>query len=174
MDGLRVLVFALFGCASPTRPPAAGGHKKTDPTGWVCTPGEERCYGNLHQTCGEPDPEDCAAAGLRCVPPTGDGGWCVLCVAGELRCDGNDVQRCSDDASGWEAVQTCDPASGLVCHAGACAGACDVARAERSNEGCEYYAVDLDNVSLDSHEDAAGQQYAVAVGNPFDAPITVD
>ena len=49
---------------------------------------------------------------------------------------------------------------------GACRNLCDYARASKSNVGCEYWAVDLDNAMVDATRNAAAQQFAVVVSNP--------
>src|SRR5262249_26036617 len=51
--------------------------------------------------------------------------------------------------------------------------ACDVAAESRSYEGCEYWAVDLDNAVTADQGAAAAQQYAIVVTNPLEVPATV-
>ena len=57
----------------------------------------------------------------------------------------------------------------FACRSGACLQLCDEATRIRSNVGCEYWAVDLDN-AVTSKGNAALQQYAVDVP-PDPAPF---
>lgn len=59
-----------------------------------------------------------------------------------------------------------------------CYDACELAETNRSNLGCEYWAVDLDNeyanlAPLPGTNDAAGQQFAVVIANPSDVSSEV-
>lgn len=58
-----------------------------------------------------------------------------------------------------------------------CVDACSAARDDRSNIGCEYLAVDLDNeygeVPFIGTVDAAGEQYSVVLANPSDVNVEV-
>ncbi len=197
MRALQALLYVIatlgcapFGCTpassgpeglSVARPPQA---ESPDEDPWLCRLGDERCVGTVHETCvpdGEflaVEREDCGARGQVCVaPPIGasaDWPWCVACEPGIGRCEGEAALRCRDDGSGWEEATECDVAAGLVCRNGTCVDACEQALLERSNLGCEYWAVDLDNVSIDAGEDAAAQQFAVTISNPFDVEVAVE
>jgi hypothetical protein len=136
-----------------------------------------RCVGNVHQWC-EPDGEfivirsrDCSLEGLVCVedPPVG----CAPCVPDNLSCQGQNVILCDEDAMGWVVVDWCNPARGEACHNGRCVSGCEHAEYYRSNVGCVYYAVDLDNAGLNHAENASAQQFAVAVSNPTDLTAEV-
>ncbi len=135
------------------------------------------------------DRRDCRAEGLVCVgrppftdcesgdlvagvPPLG----CVLCRPCELGCAEGNVARCLPDGSGWEVIEYCRTEAGEACENGRCVNGCEAAVAHRSNVGCEYWAVDLDN-AYDSGISAAGQQFAVVVSNPstnVEAFVTVE
>lgn len=163
-------------CAEPGLRAGAGLPDDDDDGVWLCREGDERCVGDLHQRCvpdGEflrTDTQDCAAEGLVCV----DGLWCVPCRPGTYECRENDVTICADDGSRYDLVEECDLLAGDVCDHGECVNACDLARDLRSNVGCEYWAVDLDNSSAGFAKDASAQQYAVVVSNVGPVPVTVD
>jgi len=100
---------------------------------------------------------------------------CLTCAPSTRACggDGFDIVLCRPDGSGLDAVARCDPDQGLVCGGGSCRNACDVAATNRSYEGCEYWAVDLDNAVIADQGAAAAQQFAVVVTNPLEVPATV-
>ncbi len=131
---------------------------------------------DVHQSCvpdGEflrTESEDCLALGMLCV----DGLWCVPCRPGTTTCEDNDVTRCLDDGSDWEVIEECVLEDGDICSHGECKNACLVAEEERSNVGCEYWPVDLDNSSAGFDRDASAQQYAVVVSNVGAVPTVVD
>jgi hypothetical protein len=106
----------------------------------------------------------------------GDNGG--ICVPGESYCagpDGNEIWECNGDGTGGKFVEAC-PAD-LACSLGACVTACEKAANDPSNVGCEFWAVDLDNEAFDTElgvsNDAAAQQFAVAVANENDTPVEV-
>ena len=80
--------------------------------------------------------------GLTCLK-----GDCVgyKCLPGSYSCMGfGAVRRCLDDGSDWEIVETCEKAG--VCKDAKCIEACDVDIKAATYVGCNYYAVDLDNI----------------------------
>lgn len=137
-----------------------------------CIPGKRRCDGNQRLECAwdgmSYEVEDC---GERvCVD-----GRCLECTPGMLICQGNDVMRCAADGSAWDLVERCDPThTGLVCQGGACVSLCDKVLGERTNEGCEYWPLDLDQ----NYEfDAEDMQFAVIVSNTsdeYDATVRIE
>ncbi len=96
-------------------------------TSTVCTPNATRCSGDSLATCNAlgtseslvacDDTADCSGAdfGCRCVS-----GECLerRCAPGSARCVGAGIQRCLDDGSAWDTVETCPGAQS--CSAGAC------------------------------------------------------
>ncbi len=170
---------AALACRGPARavddagaPTDARDEPPTDTAlAWpTCRAGERRCHVETHQRCvadGEltrADNRDCAAEGLVCDPARA----CVRCRPGELRCvdDRLAAERCADDGSAWEPAARCDTARGEACRGGRCVVLCTDDSVLRSNIGCEYFAVDLDNIVENRARAAAAQQYAVVVSNP--------
>jgi hypothetical protein len=95
-----------------------------------------------------------------------DGFSCTPCQPGAGSCEGLDAYVC--DAAGQKKVLqgSCDPSKLEGCRAGKCLNLCNEARRNRSNVGCEYWGVDLDNAVIDDTLNAAAQQYAVVISNP--------
>jgi len=136
-----------------------------------CVSGDRRCLGSLVETCANAPPdgalawvtsEDCAENGGVCSVAQAA---CTACVPQDRRCDGAVALACSADGSGFARVETCD-SPGTACRNGYCEALCALAAEEKSNVGCNYWAVDLDNASLGPTRDAASQQFAVVVSNP--------
>ncbi len=168
----------------------------------VCTPGAERCaLGNVEKCASTDDGlgkyqvvTDCASKGLLCVGPLQSPSHdytCLSCVPGTQTCDGQTTQTCRGDGSGSDPGNTCDPTKGEACREGVCLNLCVAAASTKSNVGCEYWAVDLDNAMIDPTDNAAAQQFAVVVsnaqpdvpthvqvfqddGNPGDAPAPME
>lgn len=169
------------GCTREAKPlvPGAsddGGAADAGATFACRTVADEACVGTVHYTCEQADAillraveEDCAQKGEVCV----EGLWCVTCVPGTRRCEGDTVQTCREDGSGWDDSQVCDTAGGDTCDDGRCGNACELTELALSYVGCEFYAVDLDNASVDVTLDASQQQYAVAVSNLGRLPAQV-
>lgn len=93
-----------------------------------------------------------------------------VCSPGVQYCDGNDIRDCNDDGTAGEVIDTCSEE--MPCHNGYCANACDIAADNRSNIGCEYWGVDLDN-EYSQFNDAAAEQYAVVLANTSDFVVNV-
>ena len=153
---------------------------------FVCaTESSTRCVGNSHMSCVryeeflEVVEVDCTERGQVCHPEH----VCLVCSPGSTRCepcepgddacDPNQTQICNDEGTAWEDVEVCDLAGGIACYEGKCEDMCERAKADRSYVGCEFYAVDLDNAAIDNRNNAAAQQFAVAVANPHDVPVDV-
>lgn len=136
----------------------------------VCEPGDVRCSSGLELCVSLPTGgaswsllDDCPAKGQVCAPSLLA---CASCIPDERTCDGQDVRACRSDGSGTDVVDDCEGVDGVACRSGACVNLCDEARGNKSNVGCEYWAVDLDNANIDTTKNAAAQQFAVVVSNP--------
>lgn len=163
--GVLVLALVLGGCAPSDDGVGDGRTDMRDGEAGECTDGDARCSGNVAQLCvggrwraGV----DCAESGDVCEPGLG----CVSCRPGHTFCRGNDVRQCGPDGEASTVVSTCDPAEGETCDpvSGVCISLCARAAADRSNIGCDYWAVDLDNAE-NSVDWAAAAQFAVVVAN---------
>jgi len=102
-----------------------------------------------------------------------DGAACLdpVCVPGERRCQDDDtVVECNEAGSAFELAERCQgDSTGQQCDLGECTPLCVINEKVKTNIGCDYWAVDLDNAFLGSGEellDAAGAPFAVVVSNP--------
>jgi hypothetical protein len=141
-----------------------------------CAEGAVECRGASLVRCEGEKPvvvDDCGARGMACAPELSR---CTPCRPGELTCEGGAVTKCDPDGQKHTPVETCDPDQGYACRGGACVNLCSEAARHKSNIGCEYWPVDLDNAVLPDGN-AAYQQYAVIVSNPqpdVSAQITIE
>jgi hypothetical protein len=154
-----------MGCSPPRLP------------GDLCVPGVFRCSGNVLQVCGDDgarfvDRADCSLSNEICAGDLG----CVTCLPNTRSCDGFDIVRCNPDGSGSDRIATCDGQLGDICSGGNCINGCELAAQSHSYEGCEYFAVDLDNAVVATQGTAAAQQFAVVLSNSSDlvASVTVE
>lgn len=122
------------------------GSNNNNNTATICenNPGRIVCDGNTAVTCNEQGLEvgrqECAQ---RCQTDRG----CVVCLANERQCQGNDVMVCAADLMHFELSQTCNPSEGEVCDPATkeCKNLCELAEEEKATVGCEYIAVDMAN-----------------------------
>jgi hypothetical protein len=133
----------------------------------VCSPGALRCNGALER-CSEDSAgwnvvDDCPKQNLVCSIALSR---CSRCEPGKNRCDGQTVMSCNAEGQGETMGATCDGSQGIACRDGGCRALCEYARVVKSNVGCEYWAVDLDNAMVGVSLNAAGQQFAIVVSNP--------
>lgn len=146
-----------------------------------CTLGARACSFDTLRECAPHDGgvdwvdrEDCSLSQLVC---SGTLRACAVCEPDARRCGEQGPERCSPDGSNWMAQPACDAAAGQTCRNGSCQDLCQQARARRSNVGCEYWAVDLDNANIRGGVNGAAQQFAVVVSNPqpdVSASVTVE
>ena len=142
----------------------------------VCILGSARCAPELEQCVDGSDGatwkqvDDCGSRGLICSTTLNA---CAVCEPNQSSCSGETVMQCDETGSVATAGDTCDPGQRQVCREGSCVDLCSQASMRRSNVGCEYFAVDLDNAKIDDTLNAAAQQYAVVVSNP-QADVTTE
>lgn len=140
-----------------------------------CTPGEKKgeCFSSTeYLACNE---GGTGWSAMACdAPQTCFEGECVSwsCNPGDTLCKGlSVVQECVEVEPGtWDLVEVEVCASGL-CTDGACVSACDVNHKLNTYLGCNYWAVDLDNIE-------GGQLEAVglvvsAPPDALDANVTI-
>lgn len=106
--------------------------------------------------------DDCGARDMACAPRLAR---CTPCLPDERTCDGASVLACDADGQKRTTVETCKGDDGFACRRGGCVNLCQQASQSKSNIGCEYWPVDLDNAVLPDGN-AAIQQFAVIVSNP--------
>jgi IgGFc binding protein len=142
----------------------------------VCVIGSKRCAPELESCVDSSDGakwqqlDDCTSRGLICSL-TLDA--CATCEPNQSSCSGETVMQCDETGNVATPGETCDPKQRQVCREGSCVDLCSQASMQRSNVGCEYFGVDLDNAKIDDTLNAAAQQYAVVVSNP-QADVTTD
>lgn len=147
-----------------------------DPGVVPCTDGVVECRASVLTRCDGGRPvtlDDCGARGQACAPTLLR---CTPCLPNEATCDGLDVLRCDAEGQTRSKVEACAADKGVACRRGICTNLCDEASKQRSNVGCEYWGVDLDN-AVTGQGNAAAQQYAVVVSNvepDLVATVTVD
>ncbi len=137
-------------------------------------PCENRCTSFGWEECLSPgnyqDPVVCAEDEV-CTPEYG----CRVCYPGTRYCASEtEVWQCNDDGNGGTPAETCQGED--VCSNGVCKTPCERAMDLPSNVGCEFWAADLDNEAVTTFgitNDAAAQQYSVAIANNNDYPVDV-
>jgi hypothetical protein len=126
----------------------------------ICTPWElgQECVGpTAYSRCNNSGTR--WEAGYCQAPLTCYQGNCVpwICYPGDVTCKGmTAIQECQLDEAGetdWVVTEEC---KGGLCKEGKCMSACEVNLKANTYLGCDYWAVDLDNVE-------AGQYQPVAV-----------
>lgn len=129
-----------------------------------CEPGTKICLGKDEVlVCGSGalgfTTESCGADGF-CVE-----GACAECYPGTHQCAGDWAQTCSE-LGFWENAQDCSLGGG-ECTGGACLSSCGLG-GKLSNEGCDYWVVDMDNKGP-----AADSPYAVIVSNLNTSAVSI-
>lgn len=179
---LALCALSIVSACSTTRtsPGHDAGHGGGSDTGGSTTCGagvSSICRGNSSVSCNADGSEgattDCGSQ--MCVSNMG----CRVCSPGSGHCNGNDVQQCRIDGSGYDTVATCDPSTGAMCSAALirCSSPCADAEANNSYIGCEYWPVPtLNNGLLGTDPTRALFHFAVAIANPGTdaASVTVD
>jgi hypothetical protein len=166
----RVAISALFALLATQNCSPDSASRWTDRPGEapLCRVGDYRCGPELERCEEDADGlvwtelENCSEQGLVCSFSLGA---CTTCVPESTGCDETTVLHCRDDGSGFDRGETCDTELGQACRDGGCQNLCALASEHRSNVGCEYWAVDLDNARVDDTLNAAAQQFAVIVSN---------
>ncbi|HKO53071.1 MAG TPA: IgGFc-binding protein [Polyangiaceae bacterium] len=135
----------------------------------ACTLGGLRCAPELEHCVDKGQgaqwtlADDCGSRGLICSSTLQA---CVKCEPNRRSCSGQTIMQCDETGDDQTALDTCDPGERQVCREGSCVNLCSLASQRRSNVGCEYFAVDLDNAKINDTLNAASQQFAVVISNP--------
>ena len=153
-----------------------------------CTPTQKKCSSDRTQieTCSSDgltwETTDCAENEVcqdnnnevKCVAPS------VNCVPNEKICDGyNAYKQCNGDGTAYLETVNCPVSGGsgelMECYEGICKDECRIAADKRSYMGCEYYAVDLDNMDgvFRNDENNTPSYFSVIVSNPSNHTATV-
>lgn len=144
----------------------------------ICTAGDKRCTPVGYEVCelsggvaGWTVKANCFEKGLVCVESLER---CAQCAPSGTACNGNQVVRCDAEGNIAEVLEACDNDAGFACRGGGCIELCDLASTQKSNVGCEYWPVDLDNARISASSNASAQQFAVVISNPQpDVPVKV-
>ena len=167
---LSVLFASSFGCGGGERRPPIGRDTGTTPPMGCTADGDIICMGREVHTCmgGVPTLTEVCEGDQVCAIGLG----CRSCQPGRPFCAGQEVRTCGADGESSTLDREC-PAS-EVCNGGVCLDACASAAEMRSNVGCDYFAVDLDNEwgeILGMTVQAANEQFAVVLANPSDVTV---
>ncbi|MEC8023648.1 MAG: IgGFc-binding protein, partial [Myxococcota bacterium] len=145
----------------------------------TCEPGTPFCQGNQVAQCDT----DGLVTVLDTCPDACAAGLCVTCIPGRRECrqsvfGGNEAWVClatGPDSSDWSLQERCSPADD--CSNGLCIGPCQDDVKIDTSQGCDYYAVDLENASRQADARAgtpAPPQFSVLAYNPSrDNPLSL-
>jgi hypothetical protein len=102
---------------------------------------------------------------------------CQNCTPGLKTCEGDKAMACKDDGTAMALFMDC-AAKGWTCYGGQCVDPCDQDIKSKTNVGCDYWAVDLDNAAVPCANetgfcDAQNSQFAVIVSNTKDKAALV-
>jgi hypothetical protein len=135
-----------------------------------CNPGDTWCFAGNAYTC---PPDGPGMLSEVCGPqnPCIEGA-CAVCYPNTGKCEGQKAFKCAGDGSEWQFTKEC--VAGEDCISGVCQSACSSDIKFNTNVGCDYWAVDLDNVEGDETSVGADNaQFAVVVSNTSDTTATV-
>ncbi len=166
----------LLGCSANGSSPATSSGSGSGTDGGVPEAGAQcgQCFGGNYTPCnadGTPG-QSVSCDGKVCVVGLG----CAKCAPGAELCVGNEVHKCgSDGMSSDEVVQVCDVAHGDLCADGKCGAACDLAAEQASNVGCEFWAVQLDQIDYLGN-DPVDMPWGVVLSNASqtEANVTIE
>ena len=153
-----------LGCGDDGR---VGPARDSGPGG-PCSEGQLSCRGLEVYVCsgGEEVLQETCAIGASCVPDLG----CRECIPGRDFCDGQEIRTCAPDGMSSTLVRECPPSQ--VCSSSVCVNACQAAAEQRSNVGCDYVVVDLDNEFSSIIGTAPAQeQFAIVLANTSVVPV---
>ena len=136
-----------------------------------CQPGQKLCQGQMIVECSA-DGTSAVPAGT--CPDQCYNGVCVNCTPGAKECragpdETQETWECvavSAEAAEWQKTASCP--EGTDCVQGLCINPCQSDIKLNTNQGCDYYALDLENSAEAGSSGAtpANGQFAVIVSNP--------
>src|SRR5690554_4785292 len=153
-----------------TTPSTDGGSTEPDTTpGGQCVAGQRRCNSGNAEIClaGQYELSETCGANSTCqngsyVP---DG---AVCSPGVTRCVSvNQYETCSADGGGYEGRVQCG--GDEVCENGQCVSGCNSVIGEKSNIGCQYVSM-----RLNQSNGIRAQGHSVVVSNPGNEVVTVN
>ena len=115
---------------------------------------------------------DCPPDAPQCAPQ----GVCILCYPGTFGCQGNKSMECDTFGGHWTLAEDCN-LNGAICNelGGKCETGCGAGGGiEKTNVGCDFFAVDLENAfvsDLSGTLDAQNAQFAIIASNTSDAAV---
>ena len=144
----------------------------------ACETGTSRCDGENIESCNadsmwESAPCEGGCTDLEVEAEERAQAMCAepLCVPGQRLCSDQDtVVECNESGSAYVTAERCrGQSTGQQCDRGICTPLCVLSEKVRTNIGCDYWAVDLDNAFVQGRDgflDAASAPFAVVVSNP--------
>ncbi|MCB9729950.1 MAG: IgGFc-binding protein [Deltaproteobacteria bacterium] len=123
-----------------------------------CTPNQKLCKGTTTVMQCRPDGSTYDQLQVCGGDQVCTQGACTSCFPGQRRCVGEVAEACSDQGA-WAFAEDCSVA-GESCAAGTCVSPCSGDIKFKSNSGCDYWAIDMDN-----HVQAQDSPFAVIVSN---------
>ena len=103
-------------------------------------------------------------------------GKCRVCTPGQKRCSELVAEVCNPEGNAWQVAADC-AVNNLSCIGGLCLSPCSDDIKSNTNVGCDYWAVDLDNIySVGANgkiNDAQNAQFSVIVSNTTAAVASV-
>ncbi len=136
----------------------------------TCEPGDRECTPQNQTKVCRPDGSgwDLTPCGdQKCID-----GACLNCVPLSKKCVGTEVHRCTEDGSHYEFLEDCETEkTGRLCHLGLCVELCKYNEKFKTNLGCDYYAIDMDQYDAKDPLDPWGPDapFAVVVSNTTEA-----
>lgn len=125
-----------------------------------CEAGERMCQGTTVMQC-KADGSTYEVAELCQAGQVCAGGQCLTCIPDQRRCSAAGAAETCSAQGQWQFTRDCT-AEGLSCMNGSCVSPCTNDPKAKSNSGCDYWAVDLDN-----HINAQNGPFAVIVSNLY-------
>ncbi|MBL6974865.1 MAG: IgGFc-binding protein [Deltaproteobacteria bacterium] len=137
-----------------------------------CTPAQNKVRRCLDDGSAWESIDDCGQD-RKCID-----GKCMNCIPLTKKCVDSEVHRCDEFGEAWSFLEDCDTENtGRMCYLGICVKLCELNEKFKTNLGCEYWAIDMDQYDDHAPGSAGGDApFAVVISNTnesFDATVTV-